>query len=101
MLLDLSGDTLVVDLVLLKTASVGKTRGVEDANLWRMMLDTLAMFTKYTTYHHAVLARKLVKTDQVRLTLVRPTMFVGMVEYIEVVVIQVITGKGVGDEFQD
>ena len=100
-LLDLIDDTLVVDLVLLKTASVGKTRGVEDTNLRRRRLDTVVMFTKYTTYHYAVLARKLVKTDQVRLTLVRPTMFVGMVEYIEVVVIQVITGKGVGDEFQD
>ena len=64
-LLDLIRDTLVVGLVLLKTAGVGKTRGVEDANLRRRRLDTVVMFTKSSAYHHAVLARKLVKTDRV------------------------------------
>ena len=103
-LLDLSDDTLVVELVLLKTASVGKTRGVEDANLQRRRLDTLIMFTKSSTYHHAVLARKLIKTNRVGSTLVvviRPTMFIGMVEDVEVVMIHVVTDKGVGDELQD
>ena len=33
MLLDLSCNTLIVELVLLETASVGQSRGVEDANL--------------------------------------------------------------------
>jgi len=57
------------------------------------------MFTNCRTHHYAILARKLI---QVRLALVvRSTLLVSMVEGVEIVVINVITGKDIGDEFQD
>jgi len=60
------------------------------------------MVTNRRTHHYAVLARKLVKADRVSLALVaRTTSLVGMVEDIEVVVINVVAGKDTGDEFQD
>jgi len=60
------------------------------------------MFTNHRTHHYAILARKLVKAGRVSLALVvRTTLLVGMVEDIEVVVVNVIAGKDIGDEFQD
>ena len=54
------------------------------------------------TYHYAVPARKFIQAGRVGLTLaVRTTLFIAAVEDIEVVVIDVIADKGIGDEFQD
>ena len=54
------------------------------------------------TYHYAVLAPKLVKSGRVGLALVvMATLLVGMVENIEVVVINIVASKDIGDEFQD
>ena len=54
------------------------------------------------TYHYAVLARKLVKSGHVGLArVVRTTLLVCMVEDVEVVVINVVAGKHISDEFQD
>jgi len=60
------------------------------------------MSTNCRTHHCAILARKLVKADRVSLAVVvRTTWLVGMVEDIEVVVINVVASKDIGDEFQD
>jgi len=60
------------------------------------------MFTNCRTHHYTILARKLVKAGRVSLALVvGTTALVGMVENIEVVVINVVAGKDIGDEFQD
>jgi len=84
MLLNLSGDTLLVQLVLLRTASVGKPRRVDDAN------------------HYSVTAREFVKADRAGLTLIfRIALFVSVVEEVEVVVLNVVADKDIGDEFQD
>jgi len=58
--------------------------------------------TNCRTDHYAILARKLVKAGRVGLALVvRITSLVGMVEDIEVIVINVVASKDIGDEFQD
>jgi hypothetical protein len=54
------------------------------------------------TYHNAVFARKFIQTNRVGLTLVvRTPLLIGAVENIEVVVVNVIAEKDIGDEFQD
>ena len=54
------------------------------------------------TYHYAVLARKFVKTRRVGLTLMtRAALFVGVVEDLEVVLINVVAGEDIRDEFQE
>jgi len=101
MLLDLSCNTLLVELILLKTASVGQAWCVEDANLGKR-LGLLTAFRHAGTYHYAVLARKFAKVGRVGLALVVRTMLlVGVVEGIEVVVVDVIAVKDIGDKFQD
>jgi hypothetical protein len=86
-----------MELVLLDTACVGQPRRVEDTNLGKRLF----LLTKNTgAYHYSVFARKLIKAGRISLTLViRTTLLVGVVENFEVVVINVIAGKGVGDEF--
>ena len=65
-------------------------------------LRILTMFKNCRTHHYAILARKLVKAGRVSLALVgRTTSLVSMVEDVEVVVVNVISGKDIGDEFQD
>ena len=60
------------------------------------------MFINFRTYHQVVLTRKLVKAGLVGPTLVlKTTMLVGVVEKVEVVVVNIITGKDIGNEFQD
>ena len=54
------------------------------------------------TYRDAVLAPKLIKSGRVCLALVvRTALIVGMVENVEVVVINIVASKDIGDEFQD
>jgi len=58
--------------------------------------------TNAGTYRYAVFARKFVKAGRVGLTLVvRATSLVGTVENVEVITISVVTGKDIGNEFQD
>jgi hypothetical protein len=55
-----------------------------------------------STYHYAILARKLIQAGRGGLTLiVRTTLFIGVVENIEVAVINIISDKDIGDVFQD
>jgi len=99
--IDLSRDTLFVELVLLDATGVGQARRVEDADLGKR-LRLLTTFTNAGTYHHAVVASKLVKARRVGLALViRTTLLVGMIENVEAVMINAVAGKNIGDEFQD
>ena len=60
------------------------------------------MLINCRTHHYAILARKLVKAGLVSLALVvRATSLVSMVEDFEVIVINVVASKDIGDEFQD
>ena len=98
LLLNLGRDALLVELALL---SVGKARGIEDANLEKRSY-ILATLKNANTYHLAVLARKFVKADRLGPTLVgRSAILVGMVEDVVVVVINVFAVKDVGEEFQE
>jgi hypothetical protein len=57
---------------------------------------------KVGTYHYAVLTRKFVKLGRVGLALVvRTTLLVGVVEDVNVVVINVVAGNNIGDKFQE
>ena len=101
MVLDLSCDTRLVDPVLLNTPNVGQSRRVKDLDLGKR-LRIVAMFINFRTYHHTVLTRKLVKVGFVGQTLVlKTTMLVGVVENVEVVVIDIVAGEDIGNEFQD
>jgi hypothetical protein len=99
-LLNLSRNTLLVEFVLLDTASVGQSRRVEDPNLGKGY--AFFYIQNALTYHYVVLARKFVKTGQGGLTLVAGTTWlVAAVEDSEVVVINVIADKDIGDKFYD
>ena len=97
--LDLSGNTLLVQLVLLDTVSISQTRGVDNTDLEKR-LGILITFKNTRTYRHAIVAPKFVKAGRVGLALVvRTTSFVGIVENIEVIMINVVARKDIGDEF--
>ena len=99
--IDLIRDILFVELVLLDSTSVGQARRVEDADLGKRLRLHIT-FTNADTYHHAVVATKLVKARRVGLALVvRTTSLVGMVEGVEVVMTNVVAGQDIGDELQD
>ena len=95
--LDLSHNTLPV---LMNTASVGQPRCVEGANLGRR-LSILTTFMNASAYHCTVLAREFVKADRVGQALAVGTTLVGVVEGVEVVVIDVVAVNDIGDEFQE
>ncbi len=70
--------------------------------LGRGYIPVPATFKSTGTYHYTIVARKFIQAGRVGLTLVvRTTLFIGTVEDTEVVVIGVIAGKDIGDEFQD
>ena len=81
-LLNLSRNALLVNLVLLKVASVGKPRGVGDANV-ENTLHVVSTLTSANTYHYIVVGRKFVKARGVGPTLVVRTTFEGVVTIIE------------------
>ena len=60
MLLDLIRDTLLVEFVVLDTASIGQPRCIKNANLGKR-LHILTAFINASTYHYAILACELVK----------------------------------------
>jgi len=81
--------------------TIGETRRVEDAELQERSR-IANMFTNAGTYHDTVLARDFVKTRRVGLVLVvRATLLIGTVEDVEIVMINVIAGNDIGDEFQN
>ena len=54
------------------------------------------------TYHYPVRARKFVEAHRTGLALmIRTTLFVGSVEDLEVVVVDVVTREDIGNEFQE
>jgi len=94
-------DTLLVELVMLNTASIGQPRCIEDANLGKM-LSILTALISTRTYHYSVLACKFVEVGRVGLALVvRPTLLVAVVKGVEIVVIDVVSKQDIGDEFQE
>jgi len=96
-----SSEIFLVVLVLPDTSSVRQPGGVEDANLGKGLHIRIALINA-STYHHAVLARKVVKASRVGLTLVVGIpLLVRVVEKSEVVVINVIAKKHIGDVFHD
>ena len=98
-ILDLRFNTLLVQLVLLEAASVSYAGCVENADLGEDITHAHHIHNAHT-YHYAVLAPKLVKSGRVGLALVvMATLLVGMVENIEVVVINVVASNDIGDEF--
>ena len=53
------------------------------------------------TYHYAIFAREFVNAERVGLTLIAGTiLFVVAIEYLEVVVINSVPDKDIGNEFQ-
>jgi len=95
--LDLGDNALLVELVLLDTLSIGQPRGVEYTDLGKR-LHILITFTNVGTYRHAIVARKFVKAGRVGLALVvRTTSLVGTVEYVEVIIIDVVSNEDIGD----
>ena len=64
------------------------------------MLCILTPFINAYPHHYAVLACNFVKSGRAGLALVvRTTLLVGIVENVEVVVINVVASKDIGDEF--
>ena len=101
MLLDMIHNTLLVELVVLNTASIGQPRCIKDANLGKR-LHILTTLINASNHHYATLACELVKAGCVGLALVvRATLLVGVVKDVEVVVINIVTLKNIGDEFQE
>ena len=90
-----------MDLVLPNTPTVGQSRRVKDLDL-RKRLCIVAMFINFRTYHYVVLTRELVKVGLVGPTLVlKGIMLIGVVEDLKAVVVNIITGKDIGNEFHD
>jgi len=99
--LDLGDNTLLAELVLLDTVSVGQSRGVEYTDLGKRLY-ILTAYTNVGTYRHTIVARMFVKAGRVGLALVvRTTSLVGTVEYVEVIIINVVSNEDIGDEFHD
>ena len=68
----------------------------------RERLCILVMSITVGTYRHVALTRKLVNMGLVRSALVlRTTIFVGVIEKVEVVVINIVARKDIGNEFQE
>ena len=70
--------------------------------LGRVYIHIPATFKSTRTYHYSVLARKFIQAERIGLTLVvRTTLLIGAVEDIEVEMVNAISGKDIGDEFQE
>ena len=101
MFLDLTLDTSCLGFALRKVARVGVPGCVDDADLGKRSR-LLVVLTTVITYHYAVLACTFVDVSRVGLALVgRTTLLVGGVKDVEVVVVNVVTSKDIGDEFQE
>ena len=99
MLLNFGRNTLLVELVLINTASISQSRRVEDANL-RERSHFFIKFPDTRTYHHAVITCKFVNASRVGLTLAaRTSLLVLLIEDVEVVSPKGFTDEDIGDEF--
>ena len=99
MLLDLSGNILLVEFILLNTPSVGQPRCVEDTNLGKRS-QKFIKFKRDKTYHRATFALKFIKPGRVGLTLVsRTAPLITVVEDCVVVVINIVANEDIGDQF--
>ena len=99
--LDLSRNTLPVELGLLGTTSVKQTRRIENSNLG-IVYSCIRLPKNAATYHYPVRARKFVEAHRIGLTLIiRTTLFVGVVEDLEVVVVNVVTHDDIGNKLQE
>ena len=100
MISDLGCNTLLLEFVFPNIAGVSQPGRVEDADLW----ERLCVFNpsrNVGTYHCAVVARKFVKASRISLRVtIQTTVLVGVVEDFEVVVIDILASKDIGDEFQ-
>ena len=76
--------------------------GVSRMRTLRRSYATFMTFNIAGTYHPAVFARTVVKANRGGTTLVvRTTLLIGIVENIEVITTNVVSGKDIGDKFQD
>ena len=76
--------------------------GVSRMRTLRRSYAIFMTFNTVGTYRPAVFARKFVKANRGGTTLVvRTTLLIGIVENIEVITTNVVSGKDIGDEFQD
>ena len=90
-----------MELVLLDTMSVGQPRGVDYTDLGKRLY-ILITYTNVGTYRHSIVARKFVQVGRVGLALVvRTTSLVGTIEYVEVIIINIVSNEDIGDEFHD
>ena len=99
-LLDLSCNLLLLEFVLPNIAGINKPGRIKDADLGKR-LRVLTTFVNVGTYHYAVVARQFVKASRIGLgVIVQTTVLVGAVEDFEVVVINILAGKDIANEFQ-
>jgi len=96
--LDLSRNTVLLGLVLLRTASVGEPWRVQDANLGKSLHTLVTSTAGESTHHHAVAARKLIEVGRFGLTLIMSTtLLILVIKDFKVVVINVVAVKDIGD----
>ena len=96
--LNMSRNALLVELVLLKTASIRQSRRVEDANLHKSY--ALITLKNTGTHRYAVLTCKFVDMGRVGLTLAaRTTLLIAVVEDSEVVIVNIFAEKDICNEF--
>ena len=98
-LFNISYDTLLVDLVLLNTTNVGQPRCVEDTDL-RKKLWPPHCAKNPRSYQYPIGARNFVKVGRPNL-LISTSSFWYAVENIEVVMIDVVAKKDIGNQFQE
>ena len=102
LLLNLNSNILLVDLVLLKTASVGQSRCIEDTNLCERLCPLLSALNNAGSYQYVAVAHQFINAGRVGLAMLhRTTLFIVVVEDVEVIVISTVTKKDVGDEFHE
>ena len=98
MVLNLGCNTLLVELVLMNTASIGQSRRVEDSNLREK--SHLFIISIACTYHYTIITCQFVNTGRVSLTLAaRTSLLVLLIEDVEVVATKGVTDEDIGDEF--
>ena len=97
MLPDLSCNLLLLEFVLPNIASINQPGRIEDADL-RKKLRVLTAFRNVGTYHYAVVTRQFVKASRIGLGVIIQT--IGAIEDFEVVVVNTLAGKDIGDELE-
>ena len=97
-LYDLRCNAFLLEFVFPNIASVSKPGRIEDADL-RKRLHVPTTPRNIATYHYTVVARKFVKASRIGvLVVIQMTVLVVAIEDFEVVVINTLAGKYIGDE---